>query len=114
MTVGMGSEDQFHEVLHIPSAFHELHRKPVEELGVGRPLALVSEVLQVPRKSGAEEESPYAVDKGAGGQGIIRGSNPAGEIKAGEVILVEDLIGKGHLSQSVGGQLRHSLFIPVE
>jgi len=35
-------------------------------------------------------------------------------IGAGEVILVEDTFGKGHLSQAVGGQLRHSIFIPIE
>ena len=35
-------------------------------------------------------------------------------IGAGEIILVEDIKGKGHLSQSVNGQLRHSLFIPLE
>jgi hypothetical protein len=35
-------------------------------------------------------------------------------VAAGEVILVEDISGKGHLSKSVGGQLRQSIFIPVE
>ena len=35
-------------------------------------------------------------------------------IGAGEVILVEDTTGKGHLSQAVGGQMRHSIFVPVE
>ena len=35
-------------------------------------------------------------------------------IEAGEVILVEDLKGKGHLSQSVGSQMRHSIFVPIE
>ena len=35
-------------------------------------------------------------------------------IGAGEVILVEDTSGKGHLSQSVGGQMRRSIFVPVE
>jgi hypothetical protein len=35
-------------------------------------------------------------------------------IGAGEVILVEDTTGKGHLSQAVGGKLRHSLFVPVD
>lgn len=35
-------------------------------------------------------------------------------INAGEVILVEDITGKGHLSESVGGQMRHSLFIPID
>jgi hypothetical protein len=34
-------------------------------------------------------------------------------IGAGEVILVEDITGKGHLSQGLG-QLRHSLFIPLD
>lgn len=34
-------------------------------------------------------------------------------IAAGEVILVEDTTGKGHRSQGLG-QLRHSLFIPIE
>jgi len=35
-------------------------------------------------------------------------------INAGEILLVEDITGKGHKSQSVDGKTRHSLFIPVE
>ncbi len=35
-------------------------------------------------------------------------------IAAGEVILVEDTTGKGHLSDHVEGKIRHSLFIPIE
>jgi hypothetical protein len=35
-------------------------------------------------------------------------------IGAGEVILVEDVSGKGHLSKAVSGQVRHSIFIPIE
>jgi len=35
-------------------------------------------------------------------------------IGAGEVILVEDTHGKGHLSQSVGDQVRHSIFVAIE
>ena len=35
-------------------------------------------------------------------------------IGAGEVILVEDTTGKGHLSQAVHGQLRHSIFVPID
>jgi hypothetical protein len=35
-------------------------------------------------------------------------------IGPGEIILVEDISGKGHLSQAVNGALRHSLFIPIE
>ena len=35
-------------------------------------------------------------------------------IGAGEIILVEDVTGKGHLSQAVANKVRHSLFIPVD
>jgi len=34
-------------------------------------------------------------------------------IGAGEVILVEDTTGKGHLSKGLG-KMRHSLFIPID
>ena len=36
------------------------------------------------------------------------------KIGAGEVILVEDVSGKGHLSKSIDTKLRHSIFVPVE
>jgi hypothetical protein len=35
-------------------------------------------------------------------------------IPAGDVILVEDTTGKGHLSDHIEGKIRHSLFIPIE
>jgi hypothetical protein len=35
-------------------------------------------------------------------------------IGAGEVLLVEDTSGKGHLSKSVGDKMRHSVFVPIE
>jgi hypothetical protein len=35
-------------------------------------------------------------------------------IGAGEVLLVEDTTGKGHLSQAVHRQLRHSIFVPID
>ena len=31
-----------------------------------------------------------------------------------EVLLVEDTSGKGHLSKSVGGKMRRSIFVPIE
>ena len=49
-----------------------------------------------------------------GGVKITASDGEAREIKAGEVILVEDTTGKGHLSQSIGGQMRHSIFIPID
>jgi hypothetical protein len=45
---------------------------------------------------------------------ITAGDGEARVIGAGEVILVEDTKGKGHLSQSVGGKMRRSIFIPIE
>ena len=35
-------------------------------------------------------------------------------IGAGEVLLVEDTSGKGHLSKSVGGKMRRSIFVPID
>src|ERR1700726_4388504 len=35
-------------------------------------------------------------------------------IKAGEVILVEDTSGKGHLSKAVESKIRNCIFVPVE
>ena len=35
-------------------------------------------------------------------------------IGQGEVILIEDMHGKGHLSQAVEGKFRHSILIPVD
>ncbi|MBI4306448.1 MAG: hypothetical protein HY678_09050 [Chloroflexi bacterium] len=35
-------------------------------------------------------------------------------IDAGQVVLVEDTHGKGHLSQAVGGKIRHSVHIPID
>ena len=35
-------------------------------------------------------------------------------IGAGEVILVEDVKGKGHRSQAIEGKLRHCIFVPID
>ena len=35
-------------------------------------------------------------------------------IGAGEVFLVEDTTGKGHLSKALDGKLRHCIFVPIE
>ncbi len=35
-------------------------------------------------------------------------------IGPGEVILVEDTTGKGHLSKAVDSRIRHCIFVPVE
>ncbi len=45
---------------------------------------------------------------------ITASDGEARVIGAGEVVLVEDTHGKGHLSKAIEGQLRHSIFVPVE
>ena len=55
----------------------------------------------------------YIVNLDAGVQ-ITASDGETRLIGAGEVILVEDVTGKGHLSKAVSGQIRHSIFIPIE
>jgi hypothetical protein len=49
-----------------------------------------------------------------GGVQITAGDGEVRVINAGEVLLVEDTHGKGHLSKSVGDKLRHSIFVPID
>ena len=55
----------------------------------------------------------YIVNLDAGVK-ITASDGESREIGAGEVVLVEDIKGKGHLSQSIGGKLRHSIFVPID
>jgi hypothetical protein len=45
---------------------------------------------------------------------ITASDGEARAIGAGEVILVEDTTGKGHLSKSLDGKMRHCIFVPVD
>ena len=49
-----------------------------------------------------------------GGVQITASDGEARVIGAGEVILVEDVSGKGHLSKSVEAKIRYSIFVPIE
>src|SRR5262249_19118688 len=55
----------------------------------------------------------YIINLDAGVQ-ITASDGEARVIGAGEVILVEDVHGKGHLSKSIGGKMRHSIFVPID
>jgi hypothetical protein len=55
----------------------------------------------------------YIINLDAGVQ-ITASDGESRIIKAGEVILVEDVRGKGHLSKAVDGKLRNCIFVPVE
>ena len=56
----------------------------------------------------------YIINLDAGGQDHRQRRRGAHIIAAGEVILVEDVRGKGHLSQAVGAKIRNCIFVPVE
>jgi uncharacterized cupin superfamily protein len=49
-----------------------------------------------------------------GGVRITASDGEVREIGPGEVILVEDVRGKGHLSKAIGGKLRRSIFVPID
>jgi hypothetical protein len=55
----------------------------------------------------------YIINLDAGVQ-ITASDGEARVIGAGEVILVEDTTGKGHLSKAVEGKIRHCIFVPVD
>ena len=55
----------------------------------------------------------YIINLDAGVQ-ITASDGESRVIAAGEVILVEDTTGKGHLSKAVDGKLRHCIFVPVD
>jgi hypothetical protein len=49
-----------------------------------------------------------------GGVQITASDGESRIIGAGEIVLVEDISGKGHLSKAIGGKMRRSLFIPID
>jgi len=55
----------------------------------------------------------YIINLDAGVR-ITASDGESREIGAGEVLLVEDITGKGHLSQSIENKLRHSIFVAID
>ena len=55
----------------------------------------------------------YIINLDAGVQ-LTASDGEARRIGAGEVILVEDTWGKGHLSRAVGAKLRHCIFVTLD
>ena len=55
----------------------------------------------------------YIINLDAGVE-LTASDGEARRIAAGEVILVEDTTGKGHLSKAVDGRIRHCIFVPIE
>lgn len=54
----------------------------------------------------------YIINLDAGVQ-ITASDGECRTIGAGEVLLVEDTTGKGHLSKAVEGKVRHCIWVPV-
>lgn len=55
----------------------------------------------------------YIINLDAGVE-ITASDGEARRIGAGEVVLVEDTWGKGHLSKAVASQLRHCIFVTLD
>ena len=55
----------------------------------------------------------YIINLDAGVQ-LTASDGETRHVKAGEVFLVEDTWGKGHLSKAVDGKLRHCIFVPID
>jgi hypothetical protein len=55
----------------------------------------------------------YIINLDAGVQ-ITASDGEARRLEAGEVILVEDTWGKGHLSKALEGRVRHCIFVPID
>jgi hypothetical protein len=55
----------------------------------------------------------YIINLDAGAE-ITASDGEARTIGAGEVVLVEDTTGKGHLSKAVDSKIRHCIFVPVD
>ena len=55
----------------------------------------------------------YIINLDAGAE-ITASDGESRVIGAGEVLLVEDTTGKGHLSMAVDGKLRHSIFVTLD
>ena len=50
----------------------------------------------------------------AGGISITASEGETRHIGAGEIVLVEDTTGKGHITRSSGGNPRHTIFVPID
>jgi hypothetical protein len=50
----------------------------------------------------------------AGGTSITASDGETRHIGAGEIVLVEDITGKGHITKSSGGKPRYTIFVPID
>jgi len=55
----------------------------------------------------------YIINLDAGVQ-LTASDGETRRVKAGEVVLVEDTWGKGHLSKALEAKIRHCIFVPID
>ena len=55
----------------------------------------------------------YIINLDAGVQ-LTASDGEVRRVKAGEVVLVEDTWGKGHLSKAIENRTRHCIFVPID
>jgi hypothetical protein len=55
----------------------------------------------------------YIINLDAGVQ-LTASDGEVRRVKAGEVVLVEDTWGKGHLSKAIDNKTRHCIFVPID
>jgi hypothetical protein len=93
----------------------------VNEGPEGKTSALQFAIGIIFRQTQAEHDRPwhpaprrqYIINLDAGVERTAS-DGEARKIGAGEIVLVEDTSGKGHLSKSIDNQMRHSIFVPIE
>jgi hypothetical protein len=103
------------------SHWRDIEVEYVERNEAGKLSARLPATAIIFRQTQAEHDRPwhpaprrqYIINLDAGVQ-LTASDGEARVIGAGEVILVEDTSGKGHLSKSVNNQMRHSIFVPIE
>jgi hypothetical protein len=103
------------------SHWRDIQIEWVEENDAGKLSARQAVKGIIFRQTQAEHDRPwhpaprrqYIINLDAGVQ-LTASDGEARVIGAGEVVLVEDTSGKGHLSRSVNNQMRHSIFVPLE
>jgi hypothetical protein len=103
------------------SHWRDIEVEFVEQNEAGRLSARLPASGIIFRQTAAEHDRPwhpaprrqYIINLDAGVQ-LTASDGEARVIGAGEVILVEDTTGRGHLSKAVNNQMRHSIFVPIE
>ena len=74
--------DEGNHMFHVPAAFHELDREPVEQLGMGGPFTLITQVVEDIGEACAEEQIPQSIHLHACGEGILWTGDPVCEVEA--------------------------------